>query len=89
MYSQMMYCLDRVPVLAAQKPPPRDEEPFSAAQKRRRNSQSKPEGSLIQAMARDRCYSLFSRPIFYSVVDGSAVVAMESRSKARWRTVAA
>jgi phosphoglycolate phosphatase-like HAD superfamily hydrolase len=28
MYSQMMYCLDRVPILAAQKPPLRDEEPF-------------------------------------------------------------
>ena len=28
MYSQMVYCLDRVPVLAAQKPPLRDEEPF-------------------------------------------------------------
>ena len=48
-----------------------------------------PEGSLIQALARGRCYSLFWRPIFYSVVDGSAVVAMERRSKARWRTVAA
>jgi hypothetical protein len=28
MYSQMMYCLDRVPVLAAEKPALKDEEPF-------------------------------------------------------------
>lgn len=31
MYSQMMYCLDRVPMLAAEKPALKDEEPFKTA----------------------------------------------------------
>jgi hypothetical protein len=57
--------------------------------RRLHDQQGHQKAALVQALARGRCYSLFSRPIFYLVVDGSAVVAMESRSKARWRTVAA